>query len=108
MATLWLGFAAGLTVFFLDWNKDTAWLRAYVAYDVPFMMMAFYLFLGCSALLVAVSLLSPHEHTAESEALVWRHPLDALRGQPWPGLGDYRLLSAILFLVMLLLYYGFS
>jgi SSS family solute:Na+ symporter len=35
---------------------------------------------------------------------VWRNPLDAFSGPAWKGLGNYKLLSLILFVVMVVLY----
>jgi len=99
--TLALGSLLGLTVFFLDWFKeDTGW-------NVPFLMAAFYLFVICSIILFTVSLIRPHQHTEESERLVWAHPLDALRTPGWPGLGDYRIIAGILFGTMIFLYWFF-
>ncbi len=98
LLTLWIGFALGVIVFLLDWYKDaTGW-------DVPFMMTTFYLFVICSGILMGVSRLRPHAHTAESAGLVWSNPLDAVRGQPWRGPGDYRLLAGVLLVTMVVLY----
>ncbi len=72
------------------------------------MMATFYLFLVCSGILIVVSLARPHVHSEESARLVWARPIDALKG-PWaPGLLDYRLVSAVLFLVMVGLYVVFG
>jgi SSS family solute:Na+ symporter len=100
--TLMAGSALGLAVFLLDWFKDrTGW-------NVPSMMATFYLFLICSAILVAVSLLRPHVHTEESARLVWSRPADAVKG-PWgPGLLDYRLVALVLFVLMAGLYAVFG
>jgi SSS family solute:Na+ symporter len=62
----------------------------------------------CSAILIVVSLLKPHQHTAESEKLVWDNPIDALRDTGWKGVGNYKFLAALLFVVMILLYIKFS
>ena len=97
-ATLAAGSALGLIVFFLDWFKETT------GWNVPSMMAAFYLFVVCSAVLVVVSALRPHAHTAESEKLVWRRPADALKGAWGPGILDYRLVALALFLAMAGLY----
>ncbi len=98
LLTLWIGFALGTTVFVLDWyKKETGW-------NVPFMMTTFYLFVICSGLLMGISLLRPHTHTDESVGLVWAHPLDAVRGEAWRGLGDYRLLAGLLLVTMVVLY----
>jgi len=100
--TLMVGSALGLAVFLLDWFKETT------GWAVPSMMATFYLFLVCSAVLVVVSLLRPHVHTAESEKLVWTRPVDALKG-PWgPGILDYRIVALVLFLLMAGLYAVFG
>ena len=59
-------------MFLLDWYKE------YTGWNLQFMMAAFYLFVICSAVLVATSLLWPHRHTPQSERLVWSNPLEAL------------------------------
>ena len=100
--TLWSGSAMGFTVFLLDWFKEqTGW-------NVPAMMTTFYLFVICMTIMIAVSLAKPHVHTEESVALVWKNPLEALRGESWKGIGNYRLLAATLFIVMIALYIIFS
>lgn len=99
--TLYIGTAIGFVVFLLDWFKaQTGW-------NVPSMMATFYLFALCSMILAAVSWLKPHEHTEESRRLVWSHPLESLRFPGWPGLGNYKLLAAALFAVMVALYVVF-
>jgi SSS family solute:Na+ symporter len=96
------GSALGLVVFLLDWFKaKTGW-------NVPAMMATFYLFLICSVILAVVSFLKPHVHTEESAGLVWGRPTDAVRGARGPGLLDYRLVSLVLFLVMVGLYIFFG
>jgi SSS family solute:Na+ symporter len=100
--TLAAGSVLGLTVFFLDWFKDTT------GWAVPSMMATFYLFLVCSTILVVVSLVRPHAHTPESEALVWKHPAEALKGAWGPGILDYRLVALALFLAMIGLYIVFG
>jgi len=100
--TLISGSVLGLTVFLLDWFKEsTGW-------SVPFLLSAFYLFLACSAIMITVSLFNPHKHTTESEQLVWKSPLEALRGQAWKGIGDYRFIAGFLFVVMVVLYIIFA
>jgi SSS family solute:Na+ symporter len=92
------GFGHGITVFLLDWNKETT------GWDVPFLMAAFYLFVICSLILAVISIIVPHRHTEESRRLVWAHPFDALKSPGWPGLADYRVVAALLFLTMIALY----
>ncbi len=74
------------------------------------LFMAFLLFLAESVFLVVVSLIFPHKHTPQSEALVWKSPWDALRRQPttWRGLLDFRVMAGLLILTMVALYIGFS
>jgi SSS family solute:Na+ symporter len=99
--TLMAGSFLGLAVFLLDWFKaSTGW-------SVPSMMATFYLFVACSALLVAVSLARPEAPSEESSRLVWSRPIEAVRG-PWgPGLIDYRLAALVLFIAMAGLYIAF-
>ena len=100
--TLMSGSALGLVVFFLDWFKEsTGW-------NVPPMMVTFYLFIICSIILVATSYLYPHQHSAESEKLVWKNPMEALQTKGWKGIGNYKILSALLFIVMVGLYMVFG
>jgi SSS family solute:Na+ symporter len=101
-ATLVIGSALGLAVFFLDWFK------ARTGWNVPSMMATFYLFVICSIILAAVSYLKPQIHTAESEALVWKNPWAALRGRVEGGGIDYRVIAAILFGLMVSLYIAFA
>ena len=108
IATLWAGSFMGLVVFLLDWFRDKDWLKRHIEWKVPFMMASFYLFLLCSAILIVVSLARPHKHTAESERLVWSDPRDALRGEAWKGIGNYKFLAALLFATMVVLYVIFA
>ncbi len=106
--TLWLGSAMGLVVFLLDWFKDKDWLKQYVEWKIPPMMATFYLAVLCSIVLIIVSLFKPHKHTAESEILVWANPMQALQDKGWSGIGNYKFLSALLFVTMVVLYVIFS
>jgi SSS family solute:Na+ symporter len=100
--TLYLGSALGLTVFVLDWFKDdTGW-------SVVPMMATFYLFVVCVLIMVVISTIVPHHHTPASERLVWSSPLDALKSPGWSGLGNYKFLSVLLFITMVLLYWVFA
>jgi solute:Na+ symporter, SSS family len=102
ITTLWAGFALGLAVFLLDWNK------AYTGWNVPSMMAGFYLFVICGAVMTVVSLARPHIHTTESAALVWGNPLDALKCAGWRGIGDYRIIAGVLLVTIITLYVVFS
>jgi len=98
IATLISGTALGFVVFLLDWFKKTT------HWDVPFMMASFYLACICTVIMVAVSLLAPKPLTEQQGALVWKSPLEAFQGAAWRGLGNYKVLSVILLIVMVTLY----
>ncbi|MHC4751471.1 MAG: sodium:solute symporter [Planctomycetota bacterium] len=100
--TLWIGSLMGLVVFLLNWFSE------YTRWNVPSMMATFYLAALCSAILIIVSLFKPHKHTAQSNELVWGNPMHALRDKGWKGIGNYKFLAALLFVVMILLYVKFS
>ncbi len=119
--TLYVGSALGLGVFLLDFFKvDISHALAAAGmsglsermiaaglggpWSVLFMMSAFYLFCTCSALYVLLSLIWPHKHTAASQRLVWATPWASLKGEAWPGLGNYKVLAALLAVTMLILY----
>ncbi|ANE51390.1 sodium:solute symporter [Flavisolibacter tropicus] len=98
--TLWIGSLLGVVVFAV--NKllpDT------VISNIPFMMMAFYLFVACMFMQIVFSFIYPVKHTPESDALYWRSPMDPLRGATWKGIGNYKFLSLLLLGIMCLLYW---
>lgn len=71
---------------------------------IPFMQVGWYLFLMSSAVYIMVSLTSPAPSKTQIENLCWTRPLDALRGQMEGTLTDPRVMSAILFIIMGVLY----
>jgi len=102
LITLLSGSALGMAVFFVDWYKEiTGWY-------LHSMLSGFALFVIGSITMAVFSMIFPHRHTEESAALVWKNPLEALRGGAWPGLADFRLVAAVLFAVMILLYWRFA
>ncbi|CAL1517204.1 sodium:solute symporter [Chitinophaga sp. MM2321] len=100
--TLWCGSALGAVVYTI--NKI---FPGSVIGTIPFMMMAFYLFCACTLLLVVLSYAYPVVHTEVSNKLYWSHPLAALRVKGWPGMANYKVLSAALLLTMVVLYWFF-
>lgn len=101
--TLWLGSALGAGVYALNKLAPGNPLGG-----IPFMMMAFYLFLACAAMQVLFSFLYPVVHTEQSGALYWRSIREPLAGKGWPGFGNYKFLSLLLLLVMGALYWVFK
>ncbi len=72
------------------------------------MMASFYLCVLCLIVQAVISAISPHQHTPQSEQLVWSNPLECLRSPGWPGLGNYKFLSVALATVMVILYVIFA
>jgi SSS family solute:Na+ symporter len=109
--TMWVGSALGALLFAL--KTLHAWKPATFAgvpsffHETPFMMMAFYLFCVCAAMQVGLSYLLPKLPQEDPQRLFWAHPLDALKSAGWPGLADYRVLAALVFVVMVGLYVAF-
>ncbi len=100
--TLWIGSILGLLVFSVNKLMPESFIG-----HIPFMMMAFYLFIVCVIIQVTLSLIFPVQHTAESQQLYWKNPLDPLRGEAWKGIGNYRLLSGLLLGMVIFLYIVF-
>ena len=97
--TLWFGSILGASVFVI--NKifpDSA------IGQIPFMMMAFYLFVACVIMQVSLSYYFPVHHTAESNTLYWKSSLEPLQDKGWKGIGNYKVLSVLLLGVMVILY----
>ena len=91
----WMGLPEIASAGFPEW---TGWVI------VP----GFFLAAGCPILLALLRLLPEQAESPEADQLVWKNPLEALRGDSWPGIGDYRVLTAILIAVMIWLYWVFS
>jgi SSS family solute:Na+ symporter len=100
--TLYIGSAAGVLVF-----AYSKLLPHSMIGQVPFMMMAFYLFVFCVLLQIAVTLASPAKHTSENSDLYWKSPLESLQSPGWSGFGNYKFLSVLLISVMVLLFWVF-
>jgi SSS family solute:Na+ symporter len=71
------------------------------------MLMAFYLLCFCIALQVLLTLAFPKQKEEDPQRLFWEHPFDSLKSPGWPGLANYKVLAALVFLAMCTLYYLF-
>jgi SSS family solute:Na+ symporter len=100
--TLWVGSAVGVLVFVIGKLYPLSAIG-----QIPFMMMAFYLFLTCLLMQITLSFMYPVQHTKESATLYWKSPWEPLRGAAWSGLGNYKVLSALLICIMAVLFYLF-
>ncbi len=100
--TLVSGSLLGLAVFILDWFKETT------GWNLPFMLASFCLACICAVIMIIVSRLFPEPLTDQKLRLIWKSPLEPLREKGWPGIGNYKLLSLILALCMIALYFIFT
>ncbi|MBS1577286.1 MAG: sodium:solute symporter [Bacteroidetes bacterium] len=101
--TLWVGSVLGVVVFIINKTSGDATLIG----RIPFMMMAFYLFMACVIIQVILSYVFPVQHTEDSEKLYWKSIWEPLKERGWPGIGNYKVLSFLLVAVMVALYWVF-
>jgi SSS family solute:Na+ symporter len=71
---------------------------------IPFMQVGWYLFLMSSAVYIVVSLMTPAPPKKKIDNLCWTRPLDAVRGKMEGTITDPRVMAAILFIIMGVLY----
>ncbi len=100
--TLWFGSALGVLVFAVSKVMPES-----IIGQIPFMMMAFYLFCVCLLMQVSLSFIYPVQHTVDSDKLYWRSLWESLQSPGWKGIGNYKLLSVLLLLIMSVLFYVF-
>jgi SSS family solute:Na+ symporter len=97
--TLVSGAVLGFVMFLLDWNG---------VYSGNFMMTAFYLLVVCSAIMVFASHSLPEPLKEEAKLLVWKNWREPLKGEAHGhALGNYRILSVIVLITFVCLYYIF-
>jgi len=80
--------------------------KQWIARDlgIPFMQVGWYLFLLSSAVYFVVSLMTPAPAAEQVDNLCWRRPLDAVRGKMEGTITDPRVMSVLLFVIMIVLY----
>ncbi|MDB5141137.1 MAG: sodium solute transporter superfamily [Mucilaginibacter sp.] len=100
--TLWIGSAVGVGVFFIS----KLWPDSAIGY-IPFMMMAFYLFCFCVFIQVFFSYIYPIPVNGITSGLTWASPFESLKSPGWNGLGNYKLLSLFLLVIMITLFWVF-
>ncbi|EDM24982.1 sodium/glucose cotransporter 2 [Lentisphaera araneosa HTCC2155] len=103
VTSLALGFVISLVLMIFSFTGITIPVWS----EVPFLMQAFYLCAFYMILIGIISTLNPHEHTVESEKLYWKTPFEALQGEAWKGVGNYKSLSGVLICIMIVLFYTF-
>ena len=109
--TMWIGSLTGALVFTAKtlyvWKPEMfGWIPPFI-HATPFMLMAFYLLCFCVALQVALTFAHPKGATEDPQKLFWDNPFDALKSPGWPGLANYKVLAAMVFIAMCVLYYIF-
>ena len=105
--TLIFGFALGVVAFILDLPVLGAEKIITHRWGIPFMMQAWWMFCICTVVYVVVTLLTPPPAPESVNGLTWSHPLGALTQEKFKGLGDPRLIAAILAVTVAILYYIF-
>jgi SSS family solute:Na+ symporter len=100
--TLWIGSLLGVIVFATGKLCPLSLIG-----HIPFMMTAFYLFCVCLFLQVSLSFVYPVQHTSQSSVLYWKSPLEPMQSPGWPGIGNYKLLSVLLVITMVVLFWFF-
>ncbi len=117
-----IGNVLGIVIFFLDmfkentkdclwysgWDKVIAWHEWATGMTLNSMMEAFYLLVLCFAIIIVVSRLFPEPLKEEAKPLVWEDWREPLRGEAHGhGLGNYRILSAVVVATFIVLYIVF-
>jgi solute:Na+ symporter, SSS family len=105
--TLIFGFAVGVAAFILDLPVLGTEKIISHRWGIPFMMQAWWMFCICTAIYVAVSLLTPPPAPESVDGLTWSHPLAALTQAKFEGARDPRLIAAFLAVAVGVLYYIF-
>ena len=99
LITLVVGIVLGFAVFLLDWNN---------IYRGDFMLTAFWLLVACVVIMVATTFVFPEPLKQEAQLLVWADWREPLRGPAsGSGLANYRIASAMVLLVFVVLYLVF-
>lgn len=118
MATLYAGSLAGTLYFIADLPSVGRWLLGRSAQagftglvtdpvqglGIPFMLVGPLLAAACVAMYLVVSLLTPAMNQDIVRAVCWDHPLGFLRGR-LIGIGDPRVIAAVLLMGVALLYW---
>jgi SSS family solute:Na+ symporter len=71
------------------------------------MMMAFYLFCACLVMQVFFSFVYPCERVVPIRRLYWNSLSEPLSWKGWKGIGNYKFLSLVLLVAVILLFYLF-
>ena len=108
--TLVSGSILGFGLFILDFtNALQSFKDSHPSWGfLNFMVIGFILAVICAIILTVMSHVFPERLTREKSLFVWRSFLDPLREKGWSGIGNFKVLSAVLALVMIALYVIFT
>jgi SSS family solute:Na+ symporter len=104
VTTLLLGATCGLSLFAINQVQPAWWITIVEENHFDFLLQGVALFVICSVFMLLVSWRCPHHHTAESSALVWSTPWEALSAPGWPGLANYKFVAALLVASLVAIY----
>jgi SSS family solute:Na+ symporter len=110
-----IGNLIGVAIFFLElfkehtgWNSVLTWHQSLTGIELTSMIASFYLCVLSGAIVVGVSYLFPAPLKEEARLLVWEDWREPLRGEAHGhGLGNYRVLSAVVVATFVVLYFLF-
>lgn len=108
--TLVSGSILGLAAFLFDFLGGlSAFKAAHPGFGfLNFTLISFILAMVCATIMTSMSFVYPEPLTEEKSKLVWKSFKEPLREKGWSGLGNYKLLSAGLALIMITLYIVFT
>ena len=104
VVTLLSGLAMGILAFLFDLPVIGHVRVLTDTWGISFLMQAWWMFCICSAIYIAISLITPPPSPEKIEGLTWSHPLAVLKQERFGGLSDPRLTAGLLLLTMCVLY----
>lgn len=110
ISTLVLGFVLGVVVFCINFFEDLGaeiYIIQYIR-EIHFLMQAVFLFIVCTTNFVIVSFLTPPPPPEKVETLTLEKPMSFITKEKLSGISDPRILSGLLVLVLVILYFIFG
>lgn len=104
IATLLGGLCMGIAAFLVDLPVIGNTRLLSDRLGIGFLMQAWWMFCICSVVFVVVSLMTPAPQPKQIEGLTWQNPIAVLTRDPIHGIGDPRIMAAVLLVVLATLY----
>ena len=104
LATLTFGFSLGVVAFLADLPAFGDEKILTDNFGIPFMMQAWWNFCICCVVYTVTSLLTPPPPREKIEGLTWERPWSVITEGRITGVSDPRVVSAVLLLVLAVLY----